>query len=118
MAPHYIGPFKIIARRGAVAYKLELPPSLSNVHDVFHVSQLKRCLRVPTEAIAMDTLDLQPDLSYVEYPLHILDEAERKLWNRSIKFVKVQWNNHSEDEATSEHEDKLRIEYPELFARL
>jgi hypothetical protein len=55
---------------------------------------------VPSEAIAMDTLDLQPDLSYVEYPLRILDEAECKLRNCSIKFVKVQWNNHSDDEAT------------------
>jgi len=118
LAPRYIGPFRIVATRGEVAYELDLPSSLSNVHKVFHVSQLKKCLRVPSHAIATDDLDLQPDLSYVEYPLRILDEAERKLRNRSIKFVKVQWNNHSVDEATWEREDKLREDYPEHYPHL
>ena len=110
--------FKIVATRGNVAYELDLPSSLSSVHNVFHVSQLKKCLRVPTKAIPMDQVTLQPDLSYVEYPLRILDEKERKMRNRSIKFIKVQWTNHSEDEATWELEDKLRVEYPDLFSRL
>ena len=65
-----------------MAYQLELPVSLSAVHDNFHVSQLKKCLRVPTEATAYENLDLQPDLSYQEQPLRILDERERKTRNR------------------------------------
>ena len=66
----------------------------------------------------MDNVDIQPDLTYVEYPLRIIDEAERKMRNRVIKFVKVQWNNHSEAEATWEREDELRAEHPELFTQL
>ena len=98
-----------------MAYRLELPPSLADVHDVFHVSQLKKCLRVPTEATELEELDLQPDLSYREHPIRILEETERKTRNRNIKFIKVQWSNHTEDEATWEREDQLRADYPDLF---
>lgn len=115
LAPRFIGPFRILAKRGSVAYQLELPPSLSDVHNVFHVSQLKKCLRVPTEATNLEDLDLQPDLSYRERPIRILEEMERKTRNRSINFLKVQWSNHTEDEATWEREDRMREEYPELF---
>src|SRR5438034_927708 len=83
-----------LSKHGAVAYKLELPPSMSPIHDVFHISQLKKCLRVPTEATNVEEVDLQPDLSYIGYPIRILGEAERKLRNRTIKMVKVQWSNH------------------------
>jgi hypothetical protein len=58
LAPRYVGPFKIVDRRGEVAYQLELPPQLSDVHEVFHVSQLKKCLRVPEEQLSMEDLDL------------------------------------------------------------
>ncbi|WVZ51885.1 LOW QUALITY PROTEIN: hypothetical protein U9M48_002986 [Paspalum notatum var. saurae] len=68
LAPQYIGPFKIIDRRGEVAYQLELPDRLSGVHDVFHISQLKKCLRVPEEQLQMDDLNVQDDLTYTEYP--------------------------------------------------
>ena len=89
LAPRYIGPFWIRAKRGLVAYQLELPPSLSDVHNVFHVSQLKMCLRVPTEATEFEALELQPDLSYLEYPIAILEETECKTRNHVLKFVKV-----------------------------
>lgn len=115
LAPRYIGPFRIIVKLGPVAYQLELPPSLSDVHDVFHVSQLKKYLRLPTEATELEEHDLQPDLSYQEHSIHILEQAERKTRNRNIKFIKVQWSNHTEDEATWEHEDLMRKEYPDLF---
>ncbi|XP_066341958.1 uncharacterized protein [Miscanthus floridulus] len=75
-------------------------PRTSAVHNVFHVSQLKKCLWVPQEAVEIEGLSLQPDLSYVEHPIKILDEKERVTRNRVIKFYKVQWQNHSEDEAT------------------
>jgi hypothetical protein len=77
LAPRFIGPFKILEKRGEVAYLLELSPQLSNVHDVFHVSQLKKCLRVPEEQIPMEDLDTKEDLSYQEHPVRILETSER-----------------------------------------
>jgi hypothetical protein len=76
LAPRLVGPFKIIDHKGEVAYQLELSPQLSEVHDVFHVSQLKKCLRVPLEQLPMEYLDLGGDLTYSERPIKILDHAE------------------------------------------
>jgi hypothetical protein len=115
LAPRYIGPFKVLARRGEVAYLLELPPKLSKVHAVFHVSQLKQCFKDPGRTVDHESIDLQEDLSYQEHPVRILDEAERKTRNKTVKFFKVQWSHHSEKEATWEREDLLRSEYPALF---
>ena len=100
LAPRYIIPFRILARRGPVAYRLELPPNLSQVHDVFHVSQLRRCFKDPIQAVDHEMLELQQDLSYQEQLSCILDQSERRTRNKVIKFLKVQWSNHSEDEAT------------------
>jgi hypothetical protein len=69
LAPRYVGPFKIVDRKGEVAYQLELPPQLSDMHDVFNVSQLKKCLRVPEEQLPMEELDLGADLTYSERPV-------------------------------------------------
>ena len=77
LAPRYIGPFRILAKRGEVAYQLELPPHLSRVHDVFHVSQLRCCFSDPIRGVAHVTFDLQDNLTYREYPVRILDQAER-----------------------------------------
>jgi hypothetical protein len=84
LAPRYVGPFKIVDRRGEVAYKLELPPQLLDVHDVFHMSQLKKCLRVLEEQLPMEELDLGGDLTYSERPVKILDMAERVTRNKVI----------------------------------
>ena len=100
-----MGPFRITKRVGAVAYQLEIPQSLSSIHNIFHISQLKKCLRVPTDAINLESLELQPGLTYEEHPIAILDRDERKVKRSMVKFVKVQWSNHSEDEATWERED-------------
>jgi hypothetical protein len=115
LAPRYVGPFKIVDRRGEVAYQLELPPQLSDMHDVFNVLQLKKCLRVPDEQLPMEELDLGGDLTYSERPVKILDTKERATRNKVIKMCKVQWSHHTEDEATWEHEEELRVDYPELF---
>jgi hypothetical protein len=115
LAPRYVGPFKIVDRRGEVAYQLELPPQLWDVHDVFHVSQLKKCLWVPEEQLLMEELDLGGDLTYTERPVKILDTAERVTRNKVIKMCKVQWSHHTEDEATWEHKEELRADYPELL---
>jgi hypothetical protein len=100
LAPRFIGPFKILEWRGEVAYQLELPPQLSDVHDVFHVSQLKKCLRVPEEQLPMEDLDAKEDLSYQEYPIKILETSERVTRNKRIKMCKAQWSYHTEEEAT------------------
>jgi hypothetical protein len=92
LAPRYVGPFKILERRGEVAYQLELLESLSGVHDVFHVSQLKKCLRVPEEQIPLGELAVKEDLTYEEYPVKILETAERVTRSRTIKMCRVQWN--------------------------
>src|SRR3954467_10856147 len=115
LAPRYIGPFRILSRSGPVAYHLELPPNLSQVHDVFHVSQLRRCFKDPIREVEQDMIELQQDLTYQEHPNRILDQSERKTRNKTVKFLKVQWSNHSEDEATWEREDRLREESPNLF---
>jgi hypothetical protein len=116
LAPRYVGPFKIVDHKGEVAYQLQLPPQLSDVHDVFHVSQLKKCLWVPEEQLPIEELDLGGDLTYSERPIKILDIVERVTHSKVIKMFKVQWSHHTEDETTWEHEEELRADYPELFS--
>jgi hypothetical protein len=72
LTPRFIRPFKILGKRGEVGYQLELSLQLSDVHDVFHVSQLKKCMWLPEEQIPMKDLDAKEDLSYQEYPIKIL----------------------------------------------
>jgi hypothetical protein len=100
LAPRYVGPYKIFPWCGSVAYHIQLPDILSAFHIVLHVFQLKKCLQVPDEAIEIEGLSLQLDLSYVEHPVKILDEKERMTRNSVVKFYKFQWQNHSEDEST------------------
>ena len=94
--PRYIGPYQIIERKGNCTYKLQVPLEMSAIFDVFHVSQLKRCLRIPEEAIAPTNIKLQSDLTYEEKPIRVLEEMERVTRSKVIKFYKVAWNNHSE----------------------
>ncbi|WVZ89856.1 hypothetical protein U9M48_036209 [Paspalum notatum var. saurae] len=112
LAPRYTGPFKITERCGSVAYRLELPPHLAAVHDVFHVSQLKKCLRVPEEVVDTSQIQIEPDLTYEEHPIKILDQKQRSTRRRTINFYKVQWSNHSEEKATWEQEEFLQARYP------
>jgi hypothetical protein len=105
-----------LEKRGAVAYRLELPPQLYDVHDVFHVSQLKKCLCVSEEQIPMEDLNAKEDLSYQEYPLRILETFERVTRNKKIKMCKVQWSHHTEDDATWEREEELKAEFPSFFS--
>jgi hypothetical protein len=116
LAPRYIGLYQIKARHAEVAYQLNLPENLFVVHDVFHVSQLKKCLRVPEEQLPMEDLEVQEDLTYIEKPTQILETADRVTWRNTIRMCKVKWGHHSEEEATWEREDDLRAKYLELFA--
>jgi hypothetical protein len=91
LAPRYIGLYQIQARRGEVAYQLSLPESLSPVHDVFHVSQLKKCLWVPEEKLPTEDLEVQEDLTYIEKPTQILEIADRVTRRSTIRMCKVKW---------------------------
>jgi hypothetical protein len=116
LAPRYIGLYQIQARRGELAYQLSLPENPSVVHDVFHVSQLKKCLRVPEEQLPMEDLAVQEDLTYIEKPTQILETVDRVTRRSTIQMCKVKWGHHSKEEATWEREDCLRAKYPELFS--
>jgi hypothetical protein len=116
LAPRFIGPFKILEKRGKVTYQLELLPQLFDVHDVFHVSQLKKCLRVPEEQIFIEDLDTKEDLSYQEYHVKILETSKRVTRNKKIRMCKVQWSHHTEEEATWKREEKLKAEFPSFFS--
>jgi hypothetical protein len=105
LAPCYIGPYPIDKKYGPTSYQVELPSKLSRVHNVFHVSQLKRCLKPPTDVVIKDTIPMKPDLTYKANPTKILDQQDRVTRNKTTQFYKVQWNDHSEDEAMWEHED-------------
>jgi hypothetical protein len=103
-------------KHGEVAYQLSLPKDLSAVHDVFHVSQLKKCLCVPEEQLPVEGLEVQEDLTYIEKPMQILETIDRVIWRNTIRMCKVKWGHHFEEEATWERDDDLMAKYLELFA--
>jgi hypothetical protein len=89
---------------------------LSDVHDVFHVSQLKKCLCVPEERLHTEDMDAEEDLSYQEYPVKILETYERVTRIRKVKMCKVQWSHHTEEEATWEREQEFKAEFSSFFS--
>ena len=115
--PRYVGPFEILERIGNLAYRVALPPHLSAVHNVFHVSTLRKYVSNPSHVLSYESQELAPDLSYEEKPVKILQREERKLRRRAISMVKVQWANQTEREATWETEADMRARYPELFGK-
>ncbi|KAL5543351.1 hypothetical protein UlMin_007135 [Ulmus minor] len=115
LSPRYIGPFEILERVGKVAYRLALPPDLSSVHNVFHVSMLKKYVPDPTHVLEHEPIEVHEDLTYEEQPVQVLDRKEKKLRNKAIPLVKVLWRNHKVEEATWEREDEMREKYPHLF---
>jgi hypothetical protein len=110
--------FKILEQRGEVAYQLELPLQLSDVHDVFHVLQLRKCLQVLEEQMPLEELIVSEDLTYQEYPGKILDTSEKVTRNNCYKMCKVQWSNHIKEEATWKKEDQLKVEFLDIFSHL
>ncbi|XP_076924182.1 uncharacterized protein LOC143586540 [Bidens hawaiensis] len=115
LSPRFIGPFEILERVGEVSYRLALPPQLSHVHRVFHVSLLRGYNYHPLHVVTYPLHQIREDLSVEEEPEAILDRQERIMRKKTIPFVKILWKNHSEREATWEMEDTIRSQYPYLF---
>ena len=115
LTPGYIGPFEILQRIGPVAYRLALPPTLQGIHDVFHVSNLRRYVADPTPVILHQPLHLKKNLSYIKEPIRLLERVDRTLRNKTIPFVKVLWKHHKSADATWEPEHIMREKYPQLF---
>jgi hypothetical protein len=103
LAPRYIGLYKVLKRVRIVAYRLELPDEMSDIHPVFHASQLRRCLKVLEEKwVLVETIDLQPDLRYQEVPVKIFDTVVKKTRTSEVRVYRVQWSRHGVEEATWE----------------
>ena len=115
LSPRYIGPYEIIEKIGPLSYRLALPPELSRIHDVFHVSMLRRYRSDPSHVIKDSEVQLSENLSYVEEPVRIVDQKIKQLRNREIPMVKVIWKNHGLEEATWETAERMRRDYPQLF---
>jgi hypothetical protein len=114
LAPRYIGWFPILEKCGTVAYKLDLSPSLAGVHNPFHVSQQKKCLKPPVDVVLSEVTPLEADLSYPEHPIKVLDQKDRVTWCKTIKIFKIQWSNHTEEEAMWESEDFFCSHHPDF----
>ena len=114
--PRYVGPFEILRKVGKVAYELKLPPQMCNIHNVFHVSMLKKYYPDSKCVVEYEPLDIQSDLSYVEQPVKILDCQEKTLRNKKVVLVKVLWRNPKVEESTWELERDMLDRYPHLFS--
>ncbi|XP_049375609.1 uncharacterized protein LOC125840691 [Solanum verrucosum] len=100
LSPRFIGPYEILERIGPVAYKLALPPELEKFHNVFHVSMLRRYRSDPSHVLPVESIEVNPDLTYNEEPIRIEAREVKQLRNKRISLVKVLWRNHSGKEAT------------------
>jgi hypothetical protein len=113
LAPRYIGPYEVIEVCGPVAYRIQLPERFSAVHNVFHVTQLKKGMPVPeNEIITEANAWIEQNFSLVEHPLKVLDQKERKTRRQTMRMYKIQWSHHTEEEATWETEEYLNTKYP------
>ncbi|XP_050873247.1 uncharacterized protein LOC127075804, partial [Lathyrus oleraceus] len=115
LTPRFIGPYQISERIGEVAYRIALPPSLSNLHDVFHVSQLRKYIADPSHVVPLDDVQVRDNLTVDTSPVRIEDREVKKLRGKEIALVKVIWGGVANGNITWELEDKMRESYPELF---
>ncbi|GJU35713.1 putative reverse transcriptase domain-containing protein [Tanacetum coccineum] len=112
LAPRFVGPFVIIKKVGLVAYRLDLPEELKSVHDMFHVSNLKKCLADPTLQVPLDEIRVDAKLNFVEEPVEILEREFKKLKRSRIAIVKVRWNSKRGPEFMWEREDQMKLNTP------
>ncbi|XP_024974717.1 uncharacterized protein LOC112512808 [Cynara cardunculus var. scolymus] len=116
LSPRFLGPFKVLARVGLQAYKLELPPEMAEIHHTFHVCYLRKCLAEEESVIPHSEIRVDENNRCVEEPEAILDRKTKALRHKDIVMVKVQWKHHRGSNVTWETEDDLRRRYPHLFA--
>ena len=114
-SPRFIGPYKVIEKVGPVAYRLALPLDLEKIHNVFHVSMLRRYQLDPSHVVSLEIIQLRPDLTYDKEPVEILAREVKELLNKNISLVKVLWRNQKTEEATWESEETMRQQYLQLF---
>ncbi|GJS38315.1 putative reverse transcriptase domain-containing protein [Tanacetum coccineum] len=115
LAPRFVGPFEITERISNVAYRLRLPQELNNVHDTFHVSNLKKCSANPTLQVPLEEIQVDERLNFIEEPVEILEREFKKLKRSRIAIVKVWWNSKRGPEFTWERKDQMNLKYPHLF---
>ena len=115
LSPRFIGSYEVIEKVGLVAYRLSLPPDLEKIHNVFHVSMLRRYQSDPSHVASSETIELRSDLRYEEELVEILAHEVKELRNKKIPLVKVLWRNHKTEEATWESEETMRRQYPQLI---
>ncbi|GKG12129.1 hypothetical protein Tco_0346366 [Tanacetum coccineum] len=116
LALRYVRPFEITRRIGPVAYRLRLPQELSNIHDTFHVSNLKKCFVDANLQVPLDDIKVDKTLRFVEEPIEIMDREVKKLKRSKIPIVKVRWNSKRGPKFTWEREDHMKAKYPHLFS--
>ncbi|XP_057467695.1 uncharacterized protein LOC130757075 [Actinidia eriantha] len=102
-------------RVGIASYRLDLPSEMSKLHNVFHVSMLRKYIADPSHVLVQQPIELEDDLSYIEEPVQTLDRREQVLRNKVIPLVKVLWRSQTVEEATWESEESMRGQYPYLF---
>jgi hypothetical protein len=116
LTPHFVGLFEIIGKVGAVAFQIALPPSLSNLHNVFHVSLLRKYVYDPSHVIQLADLEVRNNLTVETWPVRIEDREVRRLRGKEVVLVKVIWVRPTGESATWESESRVRDSYPELFS--
>ena len=115
LSPRFIGPFEILERVGTVAYRLALPPSMLGVHEVFHVSMLRRYTPDPVHIVDWGKIEVDTYGTFEEGPVRIMDSRDQVLRRKTVRLVKVLWQHRGVKEATWEREDTMRATYPFLF---
>ena len=115
LSSRFIGPFKILERVGTVAYWLALPPSMSGVHEVFHVSMLRKYTPDPAHVVDWGQIEVDTDGTFEEGPVCIVDSRDQVLRRKTMRLVMVLWRHYEVEESTWEHEDTMRATYPFLF---
>ena len=115
LSPRFIGPFEILERVGIVAYRLALPPSMLGVHEVFHVSMLRKYTPDPAHVVDWGQIEVDMDGTFEEGPVCIVDSRDQVLRCKTMRLVKVLWRHYGVEESTWEREDMMRATYPFLF---
>ena len=115
LSPRFIEPFEILERVGTVSYRLDLPPSMSGVHEVFHVFMLWRYTPNPAHVVDWGEIEVGTDRTFEEGPVCIMDSRDQVLRRKTVRLVRVLWHHRGVEESTWEREDTMRATYPFLF---